>query len=286
MNPAPFTYHRPGTVAEAVALLTRYDDDGAKLIAGGHSLLPVMKLRLAEPAHLIDLTSVTDDALRAVTLDGDTLRIGALVTHRTLTRDPDIRRAAPLLAETAGHVGDQQVRARGTLGGTVAHADPAADYPAALLASGATIVAQGTDGTREIDIDEMFLGLLTTALSPDEIITEIRIPAAPAGTGVSYQKVANQASGYAIIGVAAQVGPGSVRVAITGATGQAFRATTVEDALAGRAIDDASVSAAVAGVTDGIDFLEDVAASASYRARLMTGLIKRALLAATARASA
>ena len=291
MNPAPFTYHKPTTVAEAITLLTQYDDDGAKLIAGGHSLLPVMKLRLAEPAHLIDLSTATDDVLRVVSLEGDTLRLGALVTHRTLERDPVIRQAAPLLAEMAAHVGDQQVRARGTLGGTVAHADPAADYPAGLLVMGATVVAQGTGGTREIPIDDFFLGLLTTALSPDEIITEIRFPVAPAGTGVSYQKVANQASGYAVIGVAAQVTVGggtasSVRVGVTGATGQAFRATGVEQSLTGKAIDDASVTASLAGVTDGIDFLEDISASAEYRARLVRGLVKRAVLEATTRASA
>ena len=239
-----------------------------------------------------DPPRATDDVLRAVTLEGDTLRLGALVTHRTLERDPTIRQAAPLLSEMAGHVGDQQVRARGTLGGTVAHADPAADYPAGLLVMDATIVAQGTDGTREIAIDQFFLGLLTTALSPDEIITEIRFPVAPAGTGVSYQKVANQASGYAVIGVAAQVTVGpdgtasSVRVGVTGATGQAFRATGVEEALTGKAIDDASVTAALPGVTDGIDFLEDLSASAEYRARLVKGLVKRAVLEAASRASA
>jgi carbon-monoxide dehydrogenase medium subunit len=290
MNPAPFTYHRAASVAEAVALLNQYDDDGAKLIAGGHSLLPVMKLRLAEPAHLIDLTGAADEVLRGVTLDGDTLRVGALVTHRTLERDATIRQAAPLLAEMASHVGDQQVRSRGTLGGTLAHADPAADYPAGLLVSEATIVAQGTDGTREIAIDQFFLGLLTTALSPDEIITEIRFPVAPSGTGVSYQKVANQASGYAVVGVAAQVTVGAdgtasdVRVGVTGATDRAFRASGVEVALSGRAIDDAGVTAALAGVNDGIDFLEDISASAEYRQRLVRGLVKRAVLAAAARA--
>ena len=292
MNPAPFTYHKPASVAEAVALLTQYDDEGAKLIAGGHSLLPVMKLRLAEPAHLIDLGGAGDDVLRAVTLDGDTLRVGALVTHRTLERDATIRRSAPLLAEMARHVGDQQVRSRGTLGGTVAHADPAADYPAGLLVMDATVVAQGTDGTREIAIDAFFLGLLTTALSPDEIITEIRFPVAPAGTGVSYQKVANQASGYAVVGVAAQVTRGAdgtatdVRVGVTGATDRAFRASGVEAALAGKAIDDAGVTAALDGVTDGIDFLEDISASATYRQRLVRGLVKRAVLEAASRAGA
>ncbi|HEV2527428.1 MAG TPA: xanthine dehydrogenase family protein subunit M [Thermomicrobiales bacterium] len=284
MNPAPFTYHRPGTIAEAITLLTQHEDE-AKLIAGGHSLLPVMKLRLAEPAHLIDLTGASDEGLRSVTLDGDTLTIGALVTHRTLERDATIRQAAPLLAETATHVGDRQVRARGTLGGTLAHADPAADYPAAVLAMGGTIVAQGPDGTREIPVEEFFLGLLTTALSPDEIVIAYRIPAAPAGTGVSYQKVANQASGYAIIGVAAQVSGGTVRVGVTGATGTAFRATAVEEALSGGSIDAAAIDAATAGITDGMDLLDDIAASSAYRARLVPGLIKRAVLEAAGRAS-
>lgn len=290
MNPAPFTYHRAASVAEAVALLNQYDDDGAKLIAGGHSLLPVMKLRLAEPAHLIDLMGAADEVLRGVTRDGDTLRVGALVTHRTLERDATIRQAAPLLAEMASHVGDQQVRSRGTLGGTLAHADPAADYPAGLLVLDATVVAQGTDGTREIAIDQFFLGLLTTALSPDEIITELRFPVAPGGTGVSYQKVANQASGYAVVGVAAQVTVGAngtasdIRVGVTGATDRAFRASGVEAALIGKAIDDATVTAALVGVNDGIDFLEDISASAEYRQRLVRGLVKRAVLAAVARA--
>ena len=292
MNPAPFTYHKPATIAEAVALLNQYDDDGAKLIAGGHSLLPVMKLRLAEPAHLIDLSTVSDDALRAVSRDDDTLRIGALVTHRTLERDATIRQAVPLLAEMAAHVGDQQVRGRGTLGGTLAHADPAADYPAGVLVLDATVVAQGTDGTREIAIDEFFLGLLTTALSPDEIIVEIRFPVAPAKTGVSYQKVANHASGYAVVGVATQVTLGTdgtaadVRVGVTGASDRAFRVPAFEQALAGKAIDDASVTTALAGVTDDIDFLDDITASAQYRQRLMRGLIKRGVLEAASRAGA
>ncbi len=282
MNPAAFTYHRPGSVAEAITLLTQYEDD-AKLIAGGHSLLPVMKLRLAEPAHLVDLTHASDDVLRAITLDGDTLRIGALVTHRTLERDDTIRRAAPLLAETAAHVGDRQVRARGTLGGTVAHADPAADYPAALLASDVTVVAQGPDGTREIAIDDFFLGLLTTALSPDEIVIELRIPAAPAGASVSYQKVANQASGYAIVGVAAMVAGDTVKVAVTGASDRAFR-VPVEGVVSGGTVDAAALDAALANVTDGIDFLDDISASSAYRARLTKGLIKRAVTAAAGRA--
>ena len=291
MNPAAFAYHRVGSVSEAVGLLAQYDDDGAKLIAGGHSLLPVMKLRLAEPGHLIDLAGASDDILRAITRDGDTVAVGALVTHRTIERDTTIGETIPLLQEMARHVGDRQVRARGTLGGTAAHADPAADYPAGLLVLDATIIAEGSDGTREIPISEFFLGLLTTALSPDEIITAIHFPVTAPGTGISYQKVANQASGYAVVGVATQVTVASdgtapdVRVGITGASDIAFRAQAVEQALTGKALDEAAITAALAELPNDIDFLDDLSASGAYRKRLMSGLTKRALLEAVSRAS-
>ena len=291
MNPAAFAYHRAASVSDAVALLAQYDDDGAKLIAGGHSLLPVMKLRLAEPGHLIDLAGASDDILRAITRDGDTVKVGALVTHRTLEHDATIGATIPLLRDMAKHVGDRQVRARGTLGGTAAHADPAADYPAGLLVLDATVLAEGSDGSREIPISEFFLGLLTTALSPDEIITAIRFPVTPAGTGISYQKVANQASGYAVVGVAAQValaGDGQatdVRIGITGASDKAFRPEAVEQALTGKALDDNTISAALAGLGDGIDFLDDMSGSSAYRRRLTSGLTRRALREAADRAT-
>jgi carbon-monoxide dehydrogenase medium subunit len=189
-------------VAEAVALLQRFGAE-AKLLAGGHSLLPVMKLRLAEPGHLIDIGRI--DELRGVRLDGDRLRIGALATHRELERDPTLRQHALVLAEAAAVVGDRQVRNRGTLGGALAHADAAADEPAAVLALDGELVAVGPNGERTVAAGDFFVDFLTTTLAPDEVLTEIRLPVAPPRTGMSYQKVANQASGYALVGVAAVV---------------------------------------------------------------------------------
>ncbi|MDQ3168119.1 MAG: FAD binding domain-containing protein, partial [Chloroflexota bacterium] len=184
MNPSPFTYHRAGSVGEAIDLLREHEDAGVKLIAGGHSLLPVMKLRLAEPAHLIDIGGIA--GLAGISAGTDGLTIGALTTHRALETDPAVARHAPLLAEMAAKVGDRQVRARGTIGGTVAHADPTADYPAGLLALGAEMVVQGPDGERTIPVAEFFVGFLTTALSPDEVVTAVRVPALPSLTGTSY----------------------------------------------------------------------------------------------------
>jgi carbon-monoxide dehydrogenase medium subunit len=287
MHPAAFDYHRATTVQEAIALLQEHGDD-AKLLAGGHSLLPVMKLRLAEPAHLIDIAPLAD--LRGVRADGDVLRIGALTTHHQIETDPTLRQRCPLLAETASRVGDRQVRNRGTIGGALAHADAAADYPAAILALDAEMLAQGPAGERTIPAADFFVGFLTTALSPDELLTEIRIPAAAARTGASYQKLANQASGYAIVGVAAVVtldGDGrcaAARVGITGTGDHAVRATAVEAALHGAPLDEATVRAAADAAAEGIDPLDDLHASADYRLNVTRGLTRRALLTAAERA--
>jgi carbon-monoxide dehydrogenase medium subunit len=287
MHPAAFDYHRAATVQEAIALLQEHGDD-AKLLAGGHSLLPVMKLHLAEPAHLIDIGPLAD--LRGVHADGDTLRIGALTTHTQIETDPTLRQRCPLLAETAARVGDRQVRNRGTIGGTLAHADAAADYPAAILALDAEMIAHGPAGERTIPAGDFFVGFLTTALSPDELLTEIRVPASSPPTGASYQKLANQASGYAIVGVAAVVtldGDGrcaNLRVGITGTGDHAVRATAVEEALRGASLDEATVRAAANAAGEGIDPLDDLHASAGYRLNVTRGLTRRALLAAAERA--
>jgi len=291
MNPAVFEFHRATTVDEAIALLQQHGD-GAKLLAGGHSLLPVMKLRLAEPSHLIDISRLADDDLRGVRLDGDTLRIGALTTHQQLERDPLLRERCPLLAETAARVGDRQVRNRGTLGGALAHADAAADYPASVLALEADLVARGAGGERVIPVADFFVAFLTTSLAPDEVLTEIRVPAAGPRTGANYQKLANQASGYALVGVAAVVAVDEqgrctkARVGITGVTDTARRALATEAALDGKTLDEATISAAAAQATDGLDPLDDLHAPADYRLRVTQGLTKRALLAAVERARA
>ena len=290
MNPSPFTYHRAASVGEAIDLLREHEDAGAKLIAGGHSLLPIMKLRLAEPAHLIDIGGIAD--LATVSAGDDGLTIGALTTHRTLESDATVAGHAPLLAEMAAKVGDRQVRARGTIGGTVAHADPTADYPAGLLALGAEMVVQGPDGERTIPADDFFVGFLTTALSPDEVVIAVRVPAAPARTGANYQKLANQASGYAVVGVAAVVtlddsgACADIRIGVTGAGDHATRAATAEDALRGQPLTDQAIKAATDRADEGIDLLDDIHASADYRSRMVRGLARRAVLAAAERAGA
>jgi carbon-monoxide dehydrogenase medium subunit len=288
VNPAPFEYHRARSVAEAHALLQQFGED-AKLLAGGHSLLPTMKLRLAQPAHLIDIGGIAD--LRYVRGDHGYLAIGALATHHDLAKDDTVRKACPLLAEVAAVIGDRQVRNRGTIGGALAHADPAADYPAAILALEATIVAAGPNGSREIAAGDFFVDLLTTSLEPDEVVVEIRIPYPADRTGAAYEKLANQASGYATVGVAAVISLdaggtcGKARVGITGVAAVASRATGVEAALEGYALGDEVIAAAARHAVDGLDLLSDVHASADYRRRVTIGLTRRALSRALERAS-
>jgi carbon-monoxide dehydrogenase medium subunit len=287
MNPSQFAYQRAGSVDEAIALLQEHGD-GAKLIAGGHSLLPIMKLRLAEPETLVDIAQIHE--LRGVRRADSEITIGALTTHHQIATDPQIRSAVPLLGDTAARVGDRQVRNRGTVGGALAHADAAADYPAAILALDATIVARGPRGERRIPAREFFLDFLTTALQPDEILTEVRIAVPAEGHGWSYQKLANQASGYAIVGVGATVvldGDGTcndIRVGITGAAAVAWRAEETETALRGQRLENGTVAAAADLVDGGIEFLDDLHGSAEYRRRVTRGLTRRAILEAARRA--
>jgi carbon-monoxide dehydrogenase medium subunit len=286
MNPSSFDYYRPESVSEAVSLLQEHGEN-VKLLAGGHSLLPIMKLRLAEPDALIDISRI--DALRGVSEKAGGLSIGALTTHRQIATDPLIDRHAPLLAVTASSVGDRQVRARGTIGGALAHADAAADYPAAILALHATMVAQGPAGERSISAGDFFLDFLTTALDPAEVLTRVEIPAQPANAGWSYQKLANQASGYAIVGVAVLlvVGDnGTISEARIGGTGMAavpWRAVEAEQALKGAsADDDAAITAAASLVDLDIEALDDLHGSAEYRRRVARGLARRAIQEAIA----
>ncbi|MDQ3657005.1 MAG: xanthine dehydrogenase family protein subunit M [Chloroflexota bacterium] len=289
MHPYPFSYHRPTSIDDALAMLGQFGDTG-KLLAGGHSLLPVMKLRLAQPEHLIDITGLFD--LVGVRLEGDVVTIGALTTHHQLEMDTILATSAGLLPEIAHVVGDQQVRNRGTFGGALAHADPAADYPAGVLALDAEIVARGPNGERTIPIDEFFVGFLTTALEPDELLTAIRVPALAANTGYRYEKLQNPASGYAIVGVAAVVtlaADGSVsaaRIGVTGAGDMAYRPHVVENALIGSTPTTDSVKAAAESAVDGIDLLSDIHAPADYRARVTKNLVRRAVLKAVERAGA
>jgi carbon-monoxide dehydrogenase medium subunit len=286
--PAAFDYFAPQSVQEAIGLLEKHGDD-AKLLAGGHSLLPIMKLRLAQPTVIVDIGRI--GGLDGIRQDGQTIAIGALVTHDSVERSDLLRAQCPLLPETASVIGDMQVRNRGTIGGSVAHADPAADYPAALLALGAEIVAAGPKGTRTIPVSEFFVEMLTTALAPNEIVTEVRVPVLGRGTGAAYLKHAHPASGYAVVGVAAVIGTSGGKceraaIGITGVSGKAYRASAVERALAGQPLplDEAAVARAAAHAADGIEAQGDLYASEQFRKHLATVYTKRAVLAAASRA--
>jgi aerobic carbon-monoxide dehydrogenase medium subunit len=277
MIPAPFDYQRASSVDEAVGLLREHGDD-TKLLAGGHSLLPLMRLRLAAPAVLIDIGRIDD--LSYVRSDGGQVRIGALARHHDLATSDELRQQVPMLAHIAGQIGDPQVRHRGTIGGSIAHGDPASDLPAALLALRGTLVARGPGGEREIPADEMFTGFLETALGPDEVLTEIRVPAvgdAPWG----FQKFVRRAQDWAIVGCAAVLGNGTsggpgVGLVNMGAT--PLRAPGVEDALRSGA----SPADAAARADEGTDPPDDLNGSAEYRRHLAQVLVRRALESAGA----
>jgi carbon-monoxide dehydrogenase medium subunit len=275
MIPASFDYQSPKTLNEAVSLLASQQD--AKLLAGGHSLLPAMKLRLASPALLIDLGRIAGlDYIRDA---GEAISIGALTTHATVAASKLLHSVSPLLAQAASNIGDIQVRNRGTIGGSLAQAHPAADYPAAVLALDAEIVATSQSGERVIPAPSFFTGMFTTALRPDEIITEIRLPKTT-GAGTVYKKFHHPASGYAVVGVAAVVRGSSakidnVAIGITGVAEIAYRATAVENGLRGKPA--TAIAEAVKLATDKIEALGDNYASADYRRHLAQVYTRRAL---------
>jgi carbon-monoxide dehydrogenase medium subunit len=248
-----------------------------------------MKLRVATPPALVDIGRLPE--LNGITLDGDTLRIGAMTTHATVAASPVVRENCPILAEAAGLIGDQQVRNRGTLGGSLAHADPAADLPTVVVALGGTLTATGADGERDIPAGECFVDLFTTALAEGEVLTRINIPAYGAGTGGAYAKHRHPASGYAVVGVAAMITVSAgrctgARVVIGGAQPIPVRAAAAEAALDGQALDEAAISAAAAAVAEAItDPLSDHYASGEYRRHLATVLAKRAIAKAVERAA-
>lgn len=285
MYPAQFEYVAPESLDEAIKLLAESGGE-AKILAGGHSLLPAMKLRLAQPAKIIDLRKVP--GLNEIKVDANGTTIGAMVTHANVSRSPEVQRALPALAEAASLVGDIQVRNRGTLGGSLAHADPAGDPPAAFLALDGSVVVKGPNGERTIPGTEFFIDILTTALAEDEIVTAVTFPVLASGTGTAYAKFDHPASHYALTGVAAAVkldGSGnveSVRVGVTGVGPKAYRATGVEEALAGKGAD--AIADAASHAADGIDCNDDIHASAEYRAHLAVVFTRRALQAAFSRA--
>ncbi len=280
MIPTAFEYFRPTNLSEALALLEQYKDE-AKLLAGGHSLIPMMKLRLAQPQYLIDLGGVKE--LSYIRESGDHLLIGAMTRHVDVETSEVLRQRCPLLTETARRIGDAQVRNMGTIGGSLAHADPAADYPAAILALGAELRAVSIQGERWIRAEDFFVDMLTTALAPEEILVEVKVPALGPRTGTAYVKVAQKASGFALCGVAVvlTVDPNGVcqdvAVGVTGVASKAYRARAVEDALRGRALDASAIADASAKAAEGVDPLEDLHASAEYRAHLARVWSRRAI---------
>ncbi|HVB42843.1 MAG TPA: xanthine dehydrogenase family protein subunit M [Streptosporangiaceae bacterium] len=263
MIPSQFDYLRAGSVEQALGLLTEHGDE-AKLLAGGHSLLPLMKLRLAQPAVLVDIRRLPE--LTALTESGGVLRIGAGVRYRDLEHSDLVRRTAPLLATAAATIGDPQVRARGTVGGSLAHADPAADLPAVMLALDATVVVRGPGGTREIAIKDFFVDLWQTALEPDEIVTEVRVPSTE-GRPHAYVKFRQRSQDWAIVGVGV-VGGADPRVALVNMAMTPVRATGVEVALA----DGASAAEAAAQAAEGTSPVSDLNADADYRRHLSRAL--------------
>lgn len=269
MIPAAFDYQRAGSADEAVSLLAEHGDE-AKLLAGGHSLLPLMKLRLATPSLLIDVGRLGD--LSYIRDGGDHVAVGALTRHRDVETSALLKAEVPVLAHTAGEVGDPQVRHRGTIGGSIAHGDAASDLPAVVLALGATLVARGPQGERAIEAASFFKGFLETALAPDELLTEIRVPKGSA-TGWSYQKFNRRAQDWAIVGVAAVRSNGTTGVALVNMGSTPIRATAVEEALASGA----TAADAARHAAEGTDPPSDLNASAEFRRHLVHVLTRRAL---------
>ena len=287
MISAEFEYFAPKTLEEAVALLDQHPDD-AKVLAGGHSLIPAMKLRLAQPQLLIDLGKIK--GLSYIREEQDQILIGAMTTHYELESSVALKQTCPLLPECASHIGDVQVRNKGTIGGSLAHADPAGDWPAAIIALRAELVASGSAGEKVIAADDFFVDLLTTALFPGEILREIRVKKPAGRVGQSYQKVPHPASGFAVVGVAVTLTLSSdgtcesAGVGITGLSSKAFRAATVEGALVGKTLNEQVIADAAALAADGSDANSDLYASGEYRSHLARVYTKRAIAMAASRA--
>lgn len=281
MIPASFEYKRATSVAEAISMLKA--DDGAKILAGGHSLIPAMKLRLAQPSALIDIARISE--LNFIRDRGKYIAIGAATTHGNIASHKTTTGKIPLMAMAADEIGDVQVRNRGTIGGSIAHADPAADWPAVLIAADATVKTEGAQGEKKIPADEFFTGFFSTALEEGEIITEIHVPEPDATTlRYNYAKFMQPASRFAIVGCAVQMTVddhnviSSVRVAFNGVADHAYRAHGVEKALVGSLLSAETIAAAAEHAVEGVDsVMEDHYASAAYRSHLAKIYCRRAL---------
>ena len=284
MFAADFEYRKAGSIAEAVQLLS--ENPGAKLLAGGHSLIPLMRFRLARPEVVIDIGGIAN--LRGITVSGDTINIGALTTHAEIAASADVQRSNGLLAEAAGGIGDPAVRNRGTIGGNLAHADPASDWATVLTALGATVSAQGPSGSRTIAVADLVEDAFTTVLAEDELITTVSVPALAANQRAEYAKMAHPASFYAVVGGAVVVTMDGDRctaasVAVGGLTPRPVKAPAVEQALSGTTLTTASITDATARLSDdlsaaGVDIIGDVYASADFRAGVAPVEVKHALL--------
>jgi carbon-monoxide dehydrogenase medium subunit len=286
MKPPPFEYHAVGSVDEAVTLLAEHGDE-AKVLAGGQSLVPLLALRLARPAHLIDINGVGDLAAVA---NGAGLAIGALVRHRVAERSPAVRAANPLVADALRLIGHVAIRNRGTIGGSIAHADPAAELPAVLLALGGDVEVTSRRGSRRVWASDLFVGFLTTSIAPDELLTGVGLPTWTAGTGWSFQEFSRRSGDFAVAGVAATVrldGNGTIgeaRIALSGVASTPVRAVAAEAALAGQAPSEELWAAASEDAVTGLEPPSDVHGSAAYRRHLAAVLTRRALREANTRA--
>jgi carbon-monoxide dehydrogenase medium subunit len=286
MYPDEFDYYNADGVDDALDLLDEHSDSGTtELLAGGHSLLPAMKTGLSSPDVLIDISDI--EAMQGISVDGDGLSIGAMTRYSDLVDSEAVAEHAPALAAAAGQVGDVQVRNRGTIGGNLAHADPAADLPGAALASDATLVVHGPDGEREIPADDFFFGMYTTDVGPDELLTRIEIPSADGAHG-AYAKKPSPSSGYAMVGVAALLETDgesvtSARIGANGVMDHGVRLSPVEDVLADGSLDDDTIEAAANRAGDDLDvdmMMSDLQASNEFRAQLLEVYTERALTAA------
>ena len=278
MIPANFDYSAPETLSDALKLLADHPD--SKVLAGGQSLIPMLKFRLAQPSHLVDLDRIPD--LNFIAEENATIRIGAMTTHNQVETSELLQAKCPLLAKTAAEIGDVQVRNRGTIGGSIVHADPAADYPAALLALEARVRLVSSGGERVLAIDEFIVDALTTAIEDGEVLAEVQVAAETNGAGTAYRTIVQPASGYAVVGAAVRLAvvAGKIslaRVGVTGVSSKAYRATAVEAALEGQAANAETLAAAAQHAADGVEALSDIHASAEYRAHLASVQVRRAL---------
>jgi carbon-monoxide dehydrogenase medium subunit len=274
MIPAAFEYEKVKTVDEAIAALS---NDDTKILAGGHSLIPAMKLRLSRPAKLVDIGGIT--ALKDLKEEDGEIVIGAGATHADIMYHNLIRTHLPFFTEGASMIGDVQVRNHGTIGGSLAHADPAADWPALVLAADATIEVQGSNGSRRIKATDFFTGLFTTLLEPNEIITAVRIPIPADGTKSTYQKFPQPASRYALVGCAViRYADGRTNIAFTGIAENAFRDSGAEQALAGKPVNEENITAALNAALQNVEVLGDHYASIPYRRHLAKVFLRKALL--------